>query len=123
MMDNVSFTGRINDVTPFLCAADIFVMPSDFEGMPNAMMEAMAYGLPCISTNRTGALDVARDNLEALYVDVGSVEQLGEKLNYLIARPDERKRLGQNARERIKKFSVDNMVRLFDKHLEEMIRG
>ena len=123
MMDNVSFTGRINDVTPFLCAADIFVMPSDFEGMPNAMMEAMAYGLPCISTNRTGALDIARDNLEALYVDVGSVEQLGEKLNYLIARPDERKRLGQNARERIKEFSVDNMVRLFDKHLEEMIRG
>jgi glycosyltransferase involved in cell wall biosynthesis len=54
---------------------------------------------------------------------VGSVEQLGEKLNYLIARPDERKRLGQNARERIKEFSVDNMVRLFDKHLEEMIRG
>lgn len=120
-MTNVFMVGRIDDISPFLCAADMFVMPSDFEGMPNAMMEAMVYGLPCISTNRTGALDVARNNMEALYIEVGSVQQLEEKLSYLITRPEERKRIGANAIARLKEFSVSNMIRTLNKFLERII--
>lgn len=120
-LHNVFLVGRTNDIPSYLSAADIFVMPSDFEGMPNAMMEAMAYGLPCVSTNRTGALDVARDNQEALYVDVGSVEQLCEKISYLLEDPDERQRIGVNAQDRIKEFSIPNMIARFDKHLGKML--
>jgi glycosyltransferase involved in cell wall biosynthesis len=122
-LSTVLMAGQINNVEEYLSAADIFVMSSDFEGMPNAMMEAMAYGLPSVSTNRTGALDVARDNLEALYIDVGAMEQLVDKLCYLIERPDERRRIGENAQKRLKEFSVGNMIDVFDKHMEEIIRG
>lgn len=122
-LKNIIFTGRTENVHLYLSAADIFVMPSDFEGMPNAMMEAMACGMPCVSTNKTGALDVARDGKEALYVDVGSVEQLFEKLCYLIDNPDERLRLGSNGRERLKEFSISKMVSLFNQHLETIVKG
>lgn len=122
-LNNVLLVGQVYNVERYLNASDIFVMSSDFEGMPNAMMEAMAYGLPCISTNRTGALDIARDNLEALYIDVGAVEQLVDKLCYLIERPDERHRIGEKAKERLKQFSVDNMIGVFERHIEEITRG
>ncbi|MBF0103261.1 MAG: glycosyltransferase family 4 protein [Desulfobacterales bacterium] len=109
--------GRIDAVHEFLCASDIFVMPSDFEGMPNAMMEAMAHGLPCISTNNTGALDIARDRIEALYVDVRSIDQMADKMLYLIEHPEERIRLGKNCQERLKEFSVEKMITRFDHYL------
>ncbi|MEW5758336.1 MAG: glycosyltransferase [Candidatus Omnitrophota bacterium] len=114
--------GRISEVNQYLSASDIFVMASDFEGMPNSMMEAMASGLPCVSTNRTGALDVARDDHEAIYIDVGSVEQLTDKLAYLIDRPDERQRIGKNAQERLKEFSIEKMVNRFNNYLEEVLK-
>ena len=122
-LSEVFFVGRIDNIHSYLSTADIFVMPSDFEGMPNALMEAMSYGLPCVSTNRTGAMDIARDNHEALYVDVGSVEQLAEKLSCLIERPDERQRLGANAKERLKEFSISKMVETFNGHLEEIFEN
>ena len=119
-MRTVLFAGRVDNIHAYLCAADIFVMPSDFEGMPNAMMEAMSYGLPSISTNRTGALDVAREGREALYVEVGSVEQLADRLSYLVEHPDERRKLGDNARERIKEFSVAKMIDRFNDRLRDI---
>ncbi|MBN1292795.1 MAG: glycosyltransferase, partial [Candidatus Latescibacteria bacterium] len=118
---NVIFTGRISDIHLYLSAVDIFVMPSDFEGMPNAMMEAMSYGLPCVSTNNSGVLDIARDNIEALYVDVGSVEQMFEKLSYLIENPNECKRLGLKSEKRLKEFSIQKMIDTFNRHLEEIL--
>ena len=121
-LSNVLLVGQIYNIESYLCASDIFVMSSDFEGMPNAMMEAMAYGLACISTNRSGALDIARDNLEALYIDVGSVDQLVSKICYLVEKPAERRRIGINAKERLKEFSVSNMITTINRHLEEIVR-
>jgi glycosyltransferase involved in cell wall biosynthesis len=122
-LSNVLLVGQIYNIESYLNASDIFVMSSDFEGMPNAMMEAMACGLPCISTNRTGALDIARDNLEALYIDVGSADQLVSKLCYLIEKPAERHRIGTNAKERLREFSVSNMITTMNEHLEDMTRA
>jgi glycosyltransferase involved in cell wall biosynthesis/SAM-dependent methyltransferase len=119
-IDHCVFPGRIQDVYPYLCAADIYIMPSDFEGMPNAMMEAMACGLPCISTNRSGALDIGRDNIETLYIDVGAVDQLKDKLLYLIRNPEERRRLGNNARLRLEEFSIGKMVVNFNRILTKI---
>lgn len=117
---NIVLTGSIENVDEYLAASDIFVMPSEIEGMPNAMMEAMSLGLPCISTDRSGIADIARNGVEALYVNTGSAEQMLKKLSRLIQNKDERERLGMSAKERLKEFSVEKMVSVFNKHLEQL---
>ena len=121
-LEKVIMCSRVQNTEAYLCASDIFVMPSDFEGMPNAMMEAMALGLPCVSTNQSGIVDIARDNMEALYVEPGSVEQMADKLSYLIGNDNECKRLGSNAKERLKEFSIDIMIARFNRCIEESVR-
>jgi glycosyltransferase involved in cell wall biosynthesis len=122
-MRNVRFAGRIDDVGAYLSTADVFVMPSDFEGMPNAMMEAMVHGLACVSTDRTGAVDIARDGVEALYCPTGAGDALARQLCALVESPAERRRLGANARERIKAFSIERVTRVFDDCLTDIVLG
>ena len=109
-MTNMRFVGRTSHVREMLSASDIFVMPSDFEGMPNAMMEAMAAGLPCVSTTVSGARDVARDGIEALYCEPRDHQQLAAQLMRLIADRDEAHRMGRAAAARIQEFSVERFV-------------
>ncbi len=116
-MGNVRLAGRIDDVDAFLAASDVFVMPSDFEGMPNAMMEAMAHGLACVSTDRTGALDIARQGVEALYCATGASEALAAQVSTLVDSVSERERLGANARERIRQFTVERVTQTFNEYL------
>jgi glycosyltransferase involved in cell wall biosynthesis len=119
-MTNMIFVGRTSAVRDMLCASDIFVMPSDFEGMPNAMMEAMTCGLPCVSTNRSGALDVARDGREALYYSPADSVQLAAHLRFLMADPAEASAMGARALARIHEFSVPRFVDAFEAVLEEI---
>jgi glycosyltransferase involved in cell wall biosynthesis len=111
---NLIFAGRTTEVREVLSASDIFVMPSDFEGMPNAMMEAMVAGLPCVSTRISGATDVARDSHEALYYEAGDAAALASHLTWLMTNPGEARRLGNAAAQRIQEFSVDHAVARFD---------
>ncbi len=117
-MDNMIFAGRTDRVADFLAAADIFVMPSDFEGMPNAMMEAMAAGLPCVSTTRSGALDVARPDLEALYYEPRDAVRLAQHLERWLRNPAEARAFGEAAARRITEFSVDRFVERFEHILD-----
>jgi len=56
--------GEIQDVAPLLpAAADVFVMPSQSEGLPNAVLEAMACGLPCVTTNVSGTRELVEDGI------------------------------------------------------------
>ncbi len=118
--ENIRFLGRTTGVKDVLLAADIFVMPSDFEGMPNAMMEAMTAGLPCISTNRSGAMDVARDGSEALYYEPRDALGLAQHLRALLEHPEERQRLGAAAASRISEFTVERSTKTFDGVLSEV---
>jgi glycosyltransferase involved in cell wall biosynthesis len=120
-LTNMMFIGRTQAVGDMLSASDIFVMPSDFEGMPNAMMEAMAAGLPCVSTTRSGAIDVARDGIEALYYEARDAEQLANHLDTLINNPTRASELGAAAAERIKKFDMPTFVNNFEAILDGVL--
>jgi glycosyltransferase involved in cell wall biosynthesis len=117
-MTNMLFPGRTDRVKDVLAAADIFVMPSDYEGMPNAMMEAMAAGLPCVSTTRSGALDVARPGLDALYYEPRNATQLAIHLERLLQDPEYARNLGGAAAARILEFSVARSVTTFEQILD-----
>jgi len=78
--------------------ADVYVLPSHAEGMPIGLLEAMSYGLACITTPVGGIPDVIKNMQNGLLVDPGDTESLACAINLLIADRDLRMRLGTAAR-------------------------
>ncbi len=96
--DKVFLQGNTPDVKNELVKTDIFVLSSDYEGLPNALMEAMAVGLPCISTDcPTGPRDLIKDSENGLLVSVGSDEAMADAMIKLLDSAVLREQIGQNA--------------------------
>mgnify|MGYP001368688308 CR=1 FL=1 len=95
----IRFTGHCQDVSTELESAAIFVLPSRKEGMPNALLEAMAAGLAVIVTDASpGPLEVVDQGVNGLVVSSDDSSALAEALDRLAADPALRKRLGAAAR-------------------------
>ncbi|MGH7408563.1 MAG: glycosyltransferase family 4 protein, partial [Candidatus Methylomirabilales bacterium] len=84
----VRFTGGVADVIPYLDATDVFVHPSRAEGMPGALLEAMACGLPCVATRIGGTADVITDGEDGLLVKPGDVAGMTAAIARLLADPE-----------------------------------
>ncbi len=111
----VTLSGLVEDVAPYLRTADIFVLPSLGEGMPNALLEAMATGLPCIATRIGGCTDLIRDGESGVLVPAGNPGALGEAIGSLLASPEQRVRLGEAARQvAVTSFSLDRMLDAYE---------
>jgi len=78
--DSLSFRGHVARVTDYLRGADLFVLPSLQEGMPNALLEAMACGLPAVATRIGGAIDIIRSGINGVLVEPGNPEALAAAL-------------------------------------------
>ena len=105
------------DPSRLLAAADVFVMPSEREGLALALLEAMAHGLAIVTSDGSGNPNAIGD--AGLLCRVGDVDALAGALVRLAADPEERRRLGTAARARAEaKFSLDrflaDMRRVFD---------
>ena len=108
--ENVHLMGRSNCMSKEYISSDAFVLSSDFEGMPNALVEAMASGLVCISTNcKTGPRDMIDDGKCGFLVNVGDCDSLANKI-FEISQMDYENRvvLGQNARKKIMSICGNN---------------
>ncbi len=104
LSDLVTFAGAIPHAEALrLCAqADIFVLPSFAEGIPVALMEAMALGVPCVSTVVAGIPELIRHGHDGLLVSPSNVDALTEALATLAGSPTLRHTLGHSARERVR---------------------
>ncbi len=90
--------GRTEKVREVLQTAHLFVLPSNFEGMPNALMEAMAAGLPCISTDcETGPKELLKPGT-GLLVAVNDQEAMTGAILHMIRNPEEAKQMGMRAK-------------------------
>jgi glycosyltransferase involved in cell wall biosynthesis len=107
--EHVRFCGVQRDPRPYLHAADVFVLPSFREGMPNTLLEAMACGLPCIAPVSAGGDDVLNEHTGLVPRSNESAE-LFQAMAELYGDPDARARLGRAARERAKEFAVERVV-------------
>jgi glycosyltransferase involved in cell wall biosynthesis len=90
-----------DDVAGYLHAADLFILPSRFEGLSNSLLEAMACALPVISTRVGGSTDIIEHGRNGLLVDVDSVEQMLHAIAYVFDDPRLAARLGKSARKTI----------------------
>jgi glycosyltransferase involved in cell wall biosynthesis len=105
--DTVEFLGEVGDVPGVLARADIYVQPSFQEGLPNAVLEAMAMGLPIVATRVSGNEDVVADGDNGLLVPPGDPDALAAALRRLIADPALALRMGRRSREIVEsRFSL-----------------
>ncbi|NMA66487.1 MAG: glycosyltransferase family 4 protein [Clostridiaceae bacterium] len=99
--DRILLCGRTTDMRQVLLDSDLFVLSSNFEGMPNSLLEAMAVGLPCISTNCPGSCDIIKDEINGKLVPVGDEEALGISIKSMIEHTGSAIKMGEKARETI----------------------
>lgn len=92
--------------------SDIFILSSRFEGSPNALLEAMAFGVPCISTNcQSGPSEIIVDEENGILVPVDDVNILSEKINLLSENKKMREVFRQEAPKVMNKYNVENISR------------
>ncbi len=91
--------GWRQDMPDLLAAADIFVLPSHFEGLPLSIIEAMMTAIPIVTTNIKGCRELVTDSLNGFLVPPGDATSLATALNRLATNPSLRHRMGLAARE------------------------
>ena len=101
---NVYFLGIQSDVFDLLHHADIFILPSSYEGVPMTLIEAMGTGSPIIATNVGGVPDMLTDGLNAILVH-NDTDEIAESMITLIGNEKMRQCLGEEARKRSVAFS------------------
>ena len=116
---NFHLLGQRDDVPDILASLDLFVMPTEREGLPLACLEAMTSGLPVVCTDIPEFSDFIEPGINGLQVPVGQHGALAEALEKVIGDPLLRHRLGESARETGKKFSArimsEQTLKLYEK--------
>jgi glycosyltransferase involved in cell wall biosynthesis len=98
IQDSVEFLGLRTDIIDLLQQSWGFVLPSRWEGMPNALLEAMACGLPCVATRVSGNEDTIVDGVNGLLVEPEQPAEMARALQRIIEDADFAQQMGQEAR-------------------------
>ena len=116
LSEQVAFPGFCEDVFSVLLTADVFVLPSLHESSPNALIEAMGIGMPCIASDVGGIVDLIENEKNGIRVPSQNPEALTAALHRVLTEPDFTTGLGKNARATIqKKFdSAESIKKLED---------
>jgi glycosyltransferase involved in cell wall biosynthesis len=108
----VEFAGTTTDIYGALREADLFVLPSRFEGFPNVLCEAMAAGLPVVACDCPyGPREIVRDGVDGVLVKPDDIERLADAVSRLIENEAERQRLAARAPEVVHRFGLERVLR------------
>lgn len=121
--DKVIFKGNVDNIIDEIYNAKIFAMTSDYEGLSNALMEAMTLGIPCISTNSSGggAKMLIETGENGILINIGDREALIENLNNLADNEIFNKELSYNSWKSMKKYNPNLINNEWIKYIERCV--
>jgi glycosyltransferase involved in cell wall biosynthesis len=108
--DRVEFPGSKQNIHELLSDASLFVLPSLYEGMPNALIEAMSLGLPCISTLVSGADDLIQNNYNGLIVKNNDLEDMISGIRMMLTSDMLRNTCAKNATKIVEKLEPERIT-------------
>lgn len=124
LIKKVFFLGQRTDVGSILCTIDVFAQSSLFEGMPIAVMEAMAVGKPVVATEVNGTKELVKHDVTGWLVPPGDPEKLAHYLIHALDNTDKSYRIGEEAAQFIAThYSVSKMVIGYHNLYQELIKN
>ncbi len=124
LSERVHFLGSRDDVPRLLKAADLFVFPSRTEGLPNALLEAMAVGCPIVTTNVPGCRDLIRNEETGLLVPYGDTTALSDAMTRLLTDREAASRLGRRAAQDVTEhWHIDRTYTSYTEVYHSILRG
>ena len=123
LKDRVYFAGQQNDVRPWLRSMDVYALSSDWEGLPLAILEAMAMGLPVVATSVGGVPDLVLDGKTGFLVPADDPEALARALINVLRNEKQRSMLGEEGHKRVSTdFSFQTTVSKTEEIYETLVR-
>jgi glycosyltransferase involved in cell wall biosynthesis len=120
IQDRVHFIGYRRDVPAFLKTLDLYVHPARFEGMPNALLEAMAAGCPIVATSVDGSTELIEDGVHGWLVPPENPDALGYAIDAALRDQNEARRRGIAARQKATcHFSIETMINAWEHILQQ----
>ncbi|NMA66488.1 MAG: glycosyltransferase family 4 protein [Clostridiaceae bacterium] len=119
LTDRVFLHGVVSNIHKKIADAEMFVLSSDYEGLSNALLEAMMMGLPCISTDCAGSNEVIIDGENGLLVPVGNTEKLASAMKKLIENKELAANLGNNAKKSSETFCCESVIVKWEEVIED----
>lgn len=122
LQNKVKLLGQWDSIPEILAAADVFVLPSRWEGLPMALLEGMMAGLPVIATRVEGVDEVVQPDEHGLLVPLESPAELAQAILQLLRSPADRLRMGAAARERVlSSYTTDRMCAAYLQVIEKSL--
>lgn len=121
----VLFKGLTKDIPNAIRESKLFVLSSDYEGLPNALIEAMAVGLPCVSTDCSpgGAAELIQNDVNGLIVPCNDVKALAMAMEKMLSNPDMADCMGKKAQNIIERLSPETVFEQWEKYIKEVLEG
>lgn len=112
--DKVIFFGNSNEIDKILCYSDLFLLPSETESFGLAALEAMACGVPVVSSNSGGLPEVNKEGFSGYLGNVGDVKDMAEKAISILSDDNKLKEFKSNALKVAQEFDIQNIMPLYE---------
>ncbi len=124
LCDNVHLLGVKSNMQEIMCSSDVFLLNSTLEGMPLVLLEAMACGLPVITTPAGGIPELVRPGKDGIVTKGFDSEEFAQAVIEMLDDDSLRSKIGQAGRRRVEEsFSADKIVRKYEAVFEEVVAG
>ena len=124
LTDRILLKGTSDKIHSLVYDSSLFVLSSDYEGLPNTLLEAMAIGIPCVSTDCRpgGAREIIDDGVDGLITPIGDKAKLAEAMLKMIKNPERSLLMAEKASAAMEKYKTDNIYSKWEEYFQSLVR-